>query len=638
MSRKIPVLLTTITAATLAPQVYATGTVFIYDGDYSDVATTLAARQTAAGNTPTVVSWSGSTLDPLPSSLVGYSQVWDVNGHLALTADQQTSYLAYLQSGGSLFLMGENTGYGAARNATLITFIENAGGGTVNIVSSSGGAETVSSDMQTPNAIPTVSYAASGSYSTAGTGTCLTTNSSNTCSAIAFNVGTLANAKNGSLISVLDINFLESSRSASFQSFIDNLIAYMAAQSIAGQAAAAGGTSSGFVPKSNSLSNGAASVLDELLTASTIDSNMAADIGKISAMSASDQSTALERITPQTSRAVNASSQQVINSSLDSVASRLDSLREPSVATSLLDDLYNGKLRIASNDLSSALSGAGEPGRSHMWVKAFGAKNSQNASGDYAGYRALTSGLAIGGDTRFDNQWILGAAVSYASTQVKMHDVRDGDRTSIGSYQITAYTSRDFGRFYVDGMVAYALHKYDATRDTTVDGSANARYDGSEYALRVSSGMPFNIGGSYRLTPLVGFDASHTSVDDYTENGAGPLSLAVQSKSVNSYRSTLGVKLSSEYNLGYDIKAKPMVSASWHHEFSTDTADSTSNFNGGGASFETPGQSLIKNTYSVSLGSTFETSKQFSLKVMLNGEKGTGYTALSGQIQGMWRF
>jgi outer membrane autotransporter protein len=638
MTWKIPVLLTTITAAALSQQAQATGTVFIYDGDYSDVATNLAARQTAAGNTPTVVSWSGGTIAALPSSLAGYSQVWDVNGHLALTTDQQTSYLAYLQTGGSLFLMGENTGYGALRNASLVSFIATAGGGTVSITSNTGSAETVSSSLQSPNTISTISYAASGSYATAGTGTCLTTNTSNTCSAIAFSVGTLANAKNGSLISVLDINFLESSRASSFQSFIDNLVAYMAAQSQAGQAAAAGGSSSGFVPKSNSISNGAATVLDQLTSASSIDVNMAADIGKISAMPASDQSAALERLTPQTSRAATVASQQVINGSLDSVASRLDSLREPGASTSLLDDLYNGKLRIASDDLTSVLSGRGEASRNHMWIKAFGARNSQDASGDYAGYHALTSGLAIGADTKLDNQWVLGGAVSYASTQIKMKDVRDGDRTSINSYQITGYGSRDFGRYYIDGMIAYAQHKYNTSRDTTVDGTADGRYDGSEYAARISTGIPFTLGGKYRLTPLAGFDASHTSVEDYSETGAGPLSLSVQSKAITSLRSTLGAKISSEYELGQGITAKPSVTLAWHHEFSTDTADSTSNFNGGGASFETPGQSLIKNTYSLSLGSSFETNNRFSLKVLVNAEKGTGYTALAGQVQGLWRF
>jgi len=284
------------------------------------------------------------------------------------------------------------------------------------------------------------------------------------------------------------------------------------------------------------------------------------------------------------------------------------------------------------------LTGQGETNRNHMWVKAFGARNTQDASGDYAGYHALTSGLAMGADTKLDSQWVVGGALSYASTQVKMGDVRDGDRVSVDSYQLTGYTSRDFGRYYLDGMIAYSRHHYNSSRDTTVDGTANARYDGAEYAARVSAGMPVVLGGAYKLTPLAGFDASHTSLDDYAESGAGPLSLSVQSKAITSLRSMLGAKVSSTYDLGRGVTARPSVTLAWHHEFSTDSADSTSNFNGGGASFETPGQSLIRNTYSLGLGSSFETGKLFSLKVMLDAARATGYTSLSGQVQGVWRF
>ncbi|MDP5238063.1 autotransporter outer membrane beta-barrel domain-containing protein [Uliginosibacterium sp. 31-16] len=635
--RLLSVALATLGLAATSPAP-AAGNVLIYDGDYSDVATSLAARQTAAGNTPTVISWSGGSLAALPASLSGYTQVWDVNGHLALSTSQETAYLSYIQGGGSLFLMGENTSYGAARNASLISFIATAGGGTLSIVGNGGAAETVSSALQNPTPLTTVSYAASGSFSSPGTGICLTSNSSGTCSAIAFNVGTLSNARNGSLVSVLDINFLESSRIASFQGFIDNLIAYMAAQAAAGEAAASGGAGN-FVTLSNSTSRGAARVLDERTSASIIDADMALAIGRLSSLPADQKVVALQRQAPQTGRAAIVASNQAVSGSLDSVAMRLEGVREQGFIVGLDEDLMKGRLKLAAagDNVASQLASE-KTRRSNAWVKAFGAYANQNLDGDYAGYHASTGGMALGADTLLDSKLVVGGAFSYAKTDVRMSDFRNGDSTNINSYQFTAYASRDFGKFYIDGMLAYARHQFNANRDTAVSGTAAGEFEGSEYAAKATVGLPVKLSEKLTLTPVAGLEANHIYFESYTETGAGALSQRVDNDSVTRVRSMLGSKLSTELQTAGGISIKPSLDLAWRHEFENDGMDSTSTFTGGGGSFSTAGQKLARNTFALGAGVAIQKTRDFNLKIRLNSELAKGYQSFAGQIQGQWLF
>jgi hypothetical protein len=219
--------------------------------DYSSAgneATGLANRQTAAGNTPTEIDITATFNTYAPGDISNYEQVWDLGANKPLNATQEADYLTYLQGGGTLFLMGENTGFGSTRNAELVTFIGvTLGAGSLTIGNPGADPETVDSDYQLAVSNNTVNFPASAAFTSIGTGECITSE----CSAVAWGVGTLANASLGTVISVLDVNFLqtgflEQNSSATFidgsgtQDFTDNLIAYLTQQAAVAAAAASG--------------------------------------------------------------------------------------------------------------------------------------------------------------------------------------------------------------------------------------------------------------------------------------------------------------------------------------------------------------------------------------------------------------
>ena len=130
--------------------------------DSTSERTNLGNALTTAGYTVTTI-----TTGVVPVSLTGQQQVWDIRCTTALTAPEIATYTAYLVSGGSLFIMGENTGFAAARDASLISFIAALGGGSLTLTPTLN-AQTVQAPFTGPTALSLVNFRAIGGTTTSG--------------------------------------------------------------------------------------------------------------------------------------------------------------------------------------------------------------------------------------------------------------------------------------------------------------------------------------------------------------------------------------------------------------------------------------------------------------------------------------
>jgi outer membrane autotransporter protein len=592
------------------------------DGLSLDVNGNLVTHLTNAGYTTT------SNTGVLPT-LTGFTQAWDLRYNTALSGGDQSSYLGYLQGGGTLFLMGENTGF-ATRNNTILSFIATAGGGTLTIPSNAANHQTVLGAIATtPNSVPSVDYLASGGFANAGTGTCITRDVSNACAAIAFGAGTLANASHGALISILDVNFLQTNAGANFSNFIDNLIAYLAAQS----AIAAGGGASGFVSVSNETTHGVASVLDDLAVAPTIDVQMALAIGSLNALPSEQRATALKRLTPFANNALAVLGSGALEASLSTVAGRLEGIRNAD--TLAWADTGNEKMLLAAAEPMSGLLDQKEL-RHAVWGKIFGADTRQDAMDGFAGYKASTWGLTLGADTRVAEGTVVGAAFTYASTNLDQRDFMSGSGNDLDSYQATAYASHDFGVWYLEAMLAYAQQRYDSHRDTGISGTAMAKYDGDLWGARLIAGMPYVLSEKMVLTPFASLEYSRMTQDGYQESGAGALDLNVASNSAERVRSGLGVRLAGELDLGH-TSVRPSIHIQWLHDFKNDGIATTANFTGGGAAFTTPGQKIAEDSGNIGGSLLFMVAKNTAISINYDYEGSSGFRSQTGQLIGqMW--
>jgi outer membrane autotransporter protein len=393
---------------------------------------------------------------------------------------------------------------------------------------------------------------------------------------------------------------------------------------------------SGFQPNATSPSSPAAGMLDQITDTAT--GEMADVITALQGMSAEEQRAVLQHIAPETSRAVNQASTQVVSGVLDTVAVRLDGIRAQGYAATVADDLENNRriLLAAEGDLSSLSSGDTTAKRS-VWGKAFGSHAEQKMQDGFAGYLADTGGAAIGIDTLLDNEWVVGGAFTYADTDVSMRDFRAGDGADIDTYQVTAYGSRDFGKWFLEAMLAYARQNFSTTRNTGISGIAVGDFDGDLWAARITAGWPIAMGQRVTVTPMAGLEWNYLKQDGYTETGGGPLSQTVESESADRLRSALGVRVGTQAELG-NFTLRPSVHLFWRHEFFNDGIDSTATFTGGGAAFTTPGQDITRNTFNIGAQITMETSKSFQLSIRADADYGDRYSAYAGQLLAQWRF
>ena len=203
--------LATAAALVLLPSLAAAQNILIVNGSSgtsepgttSLITSNLKTLHEAVGNIVTVVS-------DIPADFSGFAQIWDIrfDEDFALTAGQQTSYLGYLQGGGRMFLMGENSGF-AARNNSIFSFIAAAGGGTVGFNNSCAFTQTVQAPFNGPNVVSSVGYNSPGCFDGTGTGQWITNGSPTSGAGVAWTTGTLANASAGVLTSILDLNFMQ---------------------------------------------------------------------------------------------------------------------------------------------------------------------------------------------------------------------------------------------------------------------------------------------------------------------------------------------------------------------------------------------------------------------------------------------
>jgi RHS repeat-associated protein len=178
----------------------------------------------AAGITTTVVA-------NIPTSLSGFSQVLDIrsDNQDALSTGNRSLYLNYLQTGGKLFLTGENRNF-ATRNDSLLSLVTEAGGGTLTFAEPRFVQQAVA-PFNGPNLISdgNVTYGgvATGGVTSAGTGKFVSVDTNGIGSAIKFSAGNLSNAATGELTVIFDSNFFtDAGDLVDNQNLVRNLVGF----------------------------------------------------------------------------------------------------------------------------------------------------------------------------------------------------------------------------------------------------------------------------------------------------------------------------------------------------------------------------------------------------------------------------
>lgn len=185
------------------------------------------------------------------------------------------------------------------------------------------------------------------------------------------------------------------------------------------------------------------------------------------------------------------------------------------------------------------------------------------------GYRTDRASLIFGLDQPLSDDLLVGAAISYAQTEV---DGRGMGTARSNSYQLHGYGAWRLGDNYVNGVVAAGVDDYKLKRSVTLANGARAylgKADGTSLSADIEAGRRFAM-GRVDLVLAAGLAADRAEREEVNEEGETTSALRFDSETRTAVQGRVGGKISTETGAGA-IKLRPFASLFVTQEFGDDT-------------------------------------------------------------------
>ncbi|MDR3397961.1 MAG: IPT/TIG domain-containing protein [Pandoraea sp.] len=190
-------------------------------------------------------------------------------------------------------------------------------------------------------------------------------------------------------------------------------------------------------------------------------------------------------------------------------------------------------------------AGANDDRRFAYWTAGtvdFGFANmAANSAAQRSGFKFTTGGVTLGADYRLSDQVSLGAGVGYG------HDATDigssGTRSTGDSYSGALYASfRPIPTLFVDAVAGFGSLNFSSRRWVVeANDFASGKRSGQQFFGSLSAGYEFR-NDDWLFSPYGRLTASRSTLDQYSETGAGLNALTYFKQNVNTLSGTLGVR------------------------------------------------------------------------------------------------
>jgi len=204
-----------------------------------------------------------------------------------------------------------------------------------------------------------------------------------------------------------------------------------------------------------------------------------------------------------------------------------------------------------------------EPGgllenRLGLWMRGnYGVgERGRNAAG--IGFESDQWGMTGGVDYRIGQAAIAGVSLGYGKSDIDFNPTSQGGIETI-SLALSAYGSAYVGGVYLDGVLNYIDSEYDSTRHisyveavSAIERTALGSTGGETLSGGGAIGYDFIFGG-FTFAPSVGYYYVDTSIDEFTERGAGGLDLVFTDQNYKSSTANAGVRASYVWNLPWGV-------------------------------------------------------------------------------------
>ena len=162
-------------------------------------------------------------------------------------------------------------------------------------------------------------------------------------------------------------------------------------------------------------------------------------------------------------------------------------------------------------------------------------------AGQDDGLRFTTSGVTMGMDYLLSKEWTVGMGIGFAYDRTKIGN--EGSRNHSKGVSTALYGSwSPAPAYFVDGVVGYSRMSFDTRRWVADAGEfAQGERDGSQWFAALSAGYEWRT-EQWMLSPYGRLQFARSSLDAYTETGAGWHALHFEKQSITNTSASLGLR------------------------------------------------------------------------------------------------
>jgi len=259
-----------------------------------------------------------------------------------------------------------------------------------------------------------------------------------------------------------------------------------------------------------------------------------------------------------------------------------------------------------------------------FWGKGYGALGDRETQNGVPGYQYVIVGTSFGLDFPIADSSLLGFTAGFSKSYIDSS--LEGNESDISNTHIGIYGNHNTDYWHFDSIFAYSFLKYKTERDMDlVSEKLKGDSDGKGISGYVEARYDLGNIDNWLLQPMAAFQFSSLALDGYTESG-GDSSLGYDDQSYNSYKGSLGVKLTQEVLTRYSYHREYIqLRGRWIHEFGDVDSSIDAHFaSDPGVVFKVSDEGVAKDTVVLGFGFNTDLSlySRFSLgyDVFLNND------------------
>lgn len=270
-----------------------------------------------------------------------------------------------------------------------------------------------------------------------------------------------------------------------------------------------------------------------------------------------------------------------------------------------------------------------------FWGQVMGGYAKKTPTSASSGYDQNYYGLTVGVDSYLEKNTTLGGALSWVRNRAEGTGQASGENMTVQSVQLSLYGTQRFGATYLEGLLGAGINMFEQSRPIEILGkTAKAHYDGYQLMGRLEGGHVFDV-SRYKITPYAGIQAVRASNEGYTETGADGANVSVNSKTVDTYTTTLGTKLSTTLPTSFG-QITPEAKIAWTHDLTHGPIVTQAMIGGESFTMQTP--RVAEDGLQLGLSVGLKQSDDFEIKAAYQAELRRSYTSHTGLVKLMWNY